>query len=95
MMKRLSFAWDETKNAVNWRKHRVTFEEARAAFFDPYAALFYDDEHSGWEDRFLLLAMSPRRRVLLICHCYREEESVIRIISARRATSAERKLYPG
>ncbi len=94
-MKWLSFTWDETKNAANRRKHGVAFEEAKAAFFDPYAVLFYDDVHSEWEDRFLLLGRSPRQRVLLVCHCYREDESVIRIVSARRATSTERRLYPG
>jgi hypothetical protein len=94
-MSRLFFAWDEAKNAANRRKHGVSFEEARTVFLDPSAVEFYDDEHSGWEDRFLLLGKSPRQRVLLVCHCYREEESVIRIVSARRATATERKLYPG
>jgi hypothetical protein len=56
---------------------------------------FYNDEHSEWEDRFLLLGRSARLRILLVCHCYREEEAVIRIISARRATARERELYPG
>ncbi|MBM4038484.1 MAG: BrnT family toxin [Planctomycetes bacterium] len=92
-MEDLSFAWDERKNWANRRKHGVTFEEAVSAFYDPDAAALYDDEHSEWEDRFLLIGTSSRRRILLVCHCLREEESVIRIISARRATAKERAFY--
>jgi len=92
-MEDLSFAWDERKNSANRRKHGVGFEEAVSAFFDPDAAELYDDEHSEWEDRFLLIGLSSRLRILLVCHCFREAESVIRIISARRATARERAFY--
>jgi hypothetical protein len=72
----------------------VSFAEAQSVFFDENAVEFYDDEHSEWEDRFLLLGLSTRLRILLVCHCLREGGSVIRIISARKATQNERELYP-
>ena len=68
--------------------------EAQTVFFDENAVEFYDDEHSEWEDRFLLLGISTKMRVLLVCHCLRESGSIIRIISARKATKKERELYP-
>lgn len=89
----LHFNWDEAKARSNLRKHGVTFEEAKSVFYDSYAVAFFDDEHALEEDRFLLLGMSAKARLLLICHCYRERESVIRIISARRATPAESQHY--
>jgi len=92
-LERLTFAWSEAKNRANQGKHGVSFEEARTVFYDPHAVEFYDDEHSEWEDRFLMLGMSTRLRVLLVCHCYREGHGVIRIISARRATARERGFY--
>ncbi|MBM4048497.1 MAG: BrnT family toxin [Planctomycetes bacterium] len=92
-MPELRFEWDPHKAEANFRKHGVSFEEARAVFYDEFAVEFYDDEHSEWEDRFLLLGLSSRFRLLLVCHCYRERESVIRIISARKATKNEGKLY--
>ena len=91
----LRFQWDEETNRENQRKHGVSFEEARTVFYDEDAIEFYDDEHSEWEDRFLLLGVSSRLRVLMVCHCLREGGDVIRIISARKATAAERKHYPG
>jgi len=94
-MDELRFAWDEKKKRENQRNHGISFEEARTVFFDDNAVEFYDDEHSKWEDRFLLLGTSARFRILLVCHTYREDESVIRIISARKATKNEQKLYPG
>ena len=90
----LRFEWDETKNRENQRKHGVSFAEAQTVFFDETAVEFYDDEHSEWEDRFLLLGLSTKLRVLLVCHCLREGGSVVRIISARKATKNERGLYP-
>lgn len=75
------------------RKHGVAFDEARSVFYDEHAVEFYDDEHSEWEDRFLLLGLSSRLRLLLVCHCYREEDNVIRIVSARKATRAESEHY--
>ena len=94
-MDELRFEWDERKNRDNQRKHGVSFEEASTVFFDESATEFYDDEHSTWEDRFLMLGLSAKLRVLLVCHCLRESSSVIRIVSARKATKNERTLYPG
>jgi uncharacterized protein len=89
----LGFTWDPGKGIANLKKHGVSFEEARSAFFDEDAIEFYDTSHSKEEDRFLLLGMSARARLLLICHCYRESEGTIRIISARRATKSESRHY--
>lgn len=93
-MKSLRFEWDEEKNRENQRKHGVSFAEAQTVFFDENAVEFYDDKHSEWENRFLLLGISTKLRVLLVCHCLRESGSIIRIISARKATKNERGLYP-
>ena len=93
-MTSLRFEWDKEKNLENQRKHGVSFVEAQTVFFDENAVEFYDDEHSEWEDRFLLLGISTKMRVLLVCHCLRESGSIIRIISARKATKNERELYP-
>ena len=92
-MESLHFSWDPQKAISNASKHGVTFEEARSVFYDDYAVEFYDDEHSDWEDRFLLLGMSTRLHLLLVCHCYRESDSIIRIISARKATESEANYY--
>ena len=94
-MKPLRFEWDEAKNRESQRKHGVSFEEARTVFYDEDAIEFFDDDHSKREDRFLLLGLSSRLRVLMICHCLREDGDVIRIISARKAKPNERKHYPG
>ena len=93
-MKPLRFEWSEAKSRENQRKHGVSFAEAQTVFFDEHAVEFYDDEHSEWEDRFLLLGLSAKLRILLVCHCVREGGSVIRIISARKATKNELELYP-
>lgn len=89
----LRFEWDETKNRSNRTKHGVWFEEAQSAFDDPDARVFADVDHSETEDRFLLLGMSSTARVLVVVHCYRESDAVIRIISARKATRKETKAY--
>ena len=89
----LSFEWDERKNRANQTKHGVSFEEAQSIFFDERALQYEDPTHSGEEDRFLLLGHSMELRVLVVCHCYRTKGSVIRIISARRATARERTVY--
>jgi len=94
-VKRITFAWDQAKNRANQKKHGVSFEEAQTVFYDPNAIEFYDDEHSEWEDRFLMLGVSARLRVVLVCHCYRKTEAVIRIISVRKATARERQFYRG
>ena len=94
-MKPLRFNWDTRKAEENIQKHGVTFEEAQDVFYDDRAVEFYDDDHSAWEDRFLLLGVSSEYRLLLICHCYRESDDVIRIISARKATKSEARFYKG
>ena len=92
-MDELQFVWDNRKNAANRRKHRVSFEEARTAFHDEDAIQFYDPDHSEDEDRFILLGVSFKLRVLVVCHCFRESETVVRIISARKADRAEEHEY--
>tara|TARA_B100001778_G_C18164992_1_gene439888 strand:- start:11 stop:298 length:288 start_codon:yes stop_codon:yes gene_type:complete len=88
--------WDGAKAKSNLKKHGVSFEEARSVFYDEFAIQFYDDDSSQLEeDRFLLLGQSVNSRVLLVCHCEREGGDVIRIISARKATTRERKFYIG
>ena len=87
-----SFEWDEYKNRINKEKHGVSFEEAKTVFFDEEALLEYDESHSDEEDRFRLLGRSSRGNILLVVHCIREE-SIIRIISSRRANSSEIKNY--
>jgi hypothetical protein len=89
----LTFSWDDKKNSANQRQDGVSFEEAQTVFFDEYAIEFEDPDHSETEDRFLLLGLSQKLRVLVICHCFRKSESEIRIISARRATKKEQKVY--
>jgi len=82
------------KAAANERKHGVGFEEAKSVFSDERAKLIDDPDHSEKEDRFILLGISGLLRVLVVCHCYRTEGNVIRIISARKATARESKSYP-
>ncbi len=89
----IRFTWDEKKNRSNQRKHGVSLEEARTAFFDENAKVYFDPDHSADEDRFILLGIGARLRVLVVCHCYREGESVIRIISARKADRQEKEDY--
>ena len=89
----LRFEWDEAKNRTNRRKHGISFEEAQTAFLDENAMRYFDPEHSGDEDRFLLLGMSWRIRVLVVCHCFRVDDSIVRIISARRADKKESNEY--
>jgi len=92
-MSGLSFQWDSGKAAANRRKHGVTFEEARSAFWDENARVIPDPENSNDEERFVLLGLSVRLRLLVVVHCYRSGDDVIRIISARKADPSERKQY--
>ncbi|MAE64705.1 MAG: hypothetical protein CMJ18_10605 [Phycisphaeraceae bacterium] len=92
-MDQIRFEWDERKNADNQRKHKISFEEAQTVFFDENAIRYFDPDHSGDEDRFLMLGLSFVVRVLVVCHCYREDDSVIRIISARKADKREQANY--
>lgn len=89
----LRFEWDEAKNKRNQAKHRVWFEEAQTIFDDPAGRVFFDSGHSKEEDRFLILGMSSAARLLVVVHCYRKSDSVIRIISVRKATKKEIKFY--
>lgn len=90
----LRFVWDPRKANSNARKHGVTFQEAASAFADERARLIDDPDHSEDEDRFILLGLSASLRLLVVCHCYRESDGVIRLISARKANSAESRQYP-
>jgi uncharacterized DUF497 family protein len=89
----IRFDWDEAKSRRNRRKHGVSFEEAQTVFLDEHAIRFFDPDHSADEDRFLMLGVSFRLRVLVVCHCLRVDESVIRIISARKADKREESEY--
>ena len=92
-MNSIKFEWEASKAASNVQKHGITFEEARTVFFDERARLINDPDHSESEDRFILLGFSSSLRVIVVCHCYRSEGNVIRIISARKATTQETKAY--
>jgi uncharacterized DUF497 family protein len=94
-MNDITFSWDEKKSRANQRKHKVSFEEAQSIFFDEDSVEYFDPEHSKSEDRFIMLGLSVHLRVLVVCHCYRESNAVIRIISARKATKKERSNYTG
>ena len=93
-MSAVRFEWDNRKASINLKKHGVSFEEARTVFFDERARLIDDPDHSEDEERFVLLGLSSSLRLLLVCHCYRSEGNVIRIISARKASPKESKSYP-
>lgn len=92
-MENIIFEWDENKNEVNKRKHNISFEEAKTVFWDDEALLIKDHKHSQEEERFIILGSSSWANLLVVCHCYRHSETVIRIISARKATKNEEKQY--
>ncbi len=92
-MSGIVFEWDVSKSKINGKKHGVSFEEAQTVFVDENAVRFYDPDHSEDEDRFIMLGMSFRLRVLVVCHCHRANNTVIRIISARKANKHEAKNY--
>ena len=89
----LRFEWDKDKNRENIKKHGVSFQEAQTVFLDENAMRFFDPDHSRDEDRFIMLGMSFKLRVLVVCHCHRKNDTVIRIISARKADKHEAKDY--
>jgi uncharacterized protein len=89
----LVFEWDEGKNRANRKRHGVSFEEAQSAFLDENARVLPDPEHSEEEERFVLLGLSTSVRILVVCHCYRRKDEVIRIISARKADREEQRQY--
>ncbi|WP_071599621.1 BrnT family toxin [Selenomonas sp. F0473] len=88
-----SFVWDENKNEINKRKHNLSFEEACTVFDDDDAILFDDPDHSIDEDRFLIIGMVQTKRICIVSHCYRDNNHVIRLISAREATKNEKQIY--
>ena len=92
-MVQLEFEWDNKKDRANTKKHGVSFDEARTVFYDEYAIQFFDPDHSESEDRFLLLGTSFKLKTLVVCHCFRREETIIRIISARKADKNEEQVY--
>ncbi|MGI0120146.1 BrnT family toxin [Zooshikella sp. RANM57] len=94
-MSAYNFTWDERKNLINQSKHGVSFDEAKTVFFDDYARLIADPDHSEDEERFILLGMSNHFKTLVVCHCYRADDHEIRLISARRANKHEQKQYDG
>jgi len=89
----MRFDWDKAKDRANLKKHGVSFEEGQTVFLDENALFMQDPEQAGTEDRFLLLGISSGLRVITVCHCYREEDKIIRLISARKATISEREQY--
>ncbi len=91
----LRFSWDDRKNKTNQKKHNVSFEEAQTVFFDENSIEYYDPDHSQDEDRFLMLGLSYQLRVLVVSYCICKEGSEIRIISSRKATKKEQKVYFG
>ena len=89
----IHFEWDKNKNRANQKKHHISFEEAKTVFYDENAILFFDEPHSDEEERYILLGQSETSKILIICHCYIEAHSTIRIYSARQATKTEQKSY--
>ncbi len=90
----MNFEWDSQKAVSNLKKHGISFEEAQSVFYDDYAIQFYDNDNSCvGEDRFLMLGLSAKARILIVCHCERNSGQNIRIISARKATANERQFY--
>ena len=92
-MNEIRFEWDESKSRKNEREHGVSFAEAQTVFLDENAIRYYDPDHSKDEDRFIMLGMSFKLRVLVVCHCYRLSDRVIRIVSARKANKKEEAGY--
>ena len=89
----ISFDWDENKNTINKKKHGLSFEEAKEVFEDVNAILFDDPDHSVGEERFLIIGMVRAQKICIVSHCYRDDDNVIRIISAREATKSEKESY--
>ena len=92
-MDRIKFEWDENKNIINKKKHGISFEEAQTVFYDADALVISDPEHSVAEERFVIMGISSYANLLVVCHCYRASDTVIRLISARQATHNETKQY--
>jgi uncharacterized DUF497 family protein len=91
----MKIIWDENKNEENIKKHKISFHEAETVFYDPNAQIIHDPDHSDKEDRFIILGLSKLLNLLVVCHCYKEDDEVIRIITARKATKNEVTVYGG
>ena len=87
----IRFEWNENKNIENQRKHGISFQEAAFVFYDSFALLFDDPDHSDEEERYVMIGRSVNLTICVVCHCYRD--SVIRIISARKATKSEKEFF--
>lgn len=85
----VQFEWDENKNQENIKKHGISFQEAQTVFRDKGTVIAFDENHSGSEDRFLIIGFSIKLNLLIVCHCYRQNNTIIRIISARKVTKSE------
>ncbi len=94
-MKSIRFSWDDRKSRTNQKKHGISFGEAQTVFFDENAIEYFDLDHSVDEDRFLMLGICFRLRVLVVSYSLRKRGSEVRIISARKATKKEKKIYFG
>ena len=93
-MNEITFVWDPDKETTNKSKHDgIGLDEARTVFHDEFARLIFDPDHSAEEDRFIIIGFSNKLRLLVVCHCYRESDSIIRLISARKASTQEEKTY--
>ena len=92
-METLKFEWDENKNNINKKKHGLSFEEAKDVFYDNEAILFDDPDHSADEERFLIIGSLRSSKICIVSHCYRGDDNIIRIISARKATKEEQNIY--
>ena len=92
-MPEIRFEWDERKHVLNKRKHGVSFNEGQTIFVDENGLLLDDPDHSNDEDRFILLGLSSRLRLLVVSHTYRKDDAIIRIISARKAGRSEQEQY--
>jgi len=92
-MDNIRFEWDQNKNLANVKKHKISFEEAKTVFFDERARVIPDPEHSDNEERFIILGISNKLKLLIVVHTYRENDEIIRIISARKASKSESKYY--
>jgi uncharacterized DUF497 family protein len=95
ILARTLFSWDEDKNKTNLRKHGISFREAATVFDDDDAIIIDDEVHSTDEERFIILGFSEKTHLLVVCHCYRDNDSLVRIISARKANKKETIMYGG
>ena len=93
MVQEIQFTWDNQKASQNQLKHRISFNEATTAFYDQHARVTYDEEHSEEEERFILLGLSVKARLLIVVHCFHHQDRIIRIISARKASKRETEQY--